>query len=202
MSATKPVLGYSWEVKSRAKECAGTGRAFEAGELIYSRLVPRVDGPHREDYSEEAWSEALRDSSLFHWQTRFRPPAPRKEPPFREDNAEELLRDLVERDDPEWINTLYILALLLERKRILLDRGSQRDPSGRKIRIYERKDSGETFLIVDPEPDLERIAELQDEVARHLGWVEPETGSETEDPGAESGEEPTEEKSTKPGMDE
>ncbi len=179
MSPPHPVHGPTWEIKSRATSCHATEKPFAEGEVIYSRLMQQVDGLHREDYSREAWNDALRDQSWFHWKTRFRGPAPKKEPPFREDNAEEFLRGLLERKDPAVINTIYILAVMLERKRILIERGVQPDAEGQKIRIYEHRDSGETFFVRDPELSLEQIGDVQREVALELGWIKPPEAEET-----------------------
>lgn len=179
MSPPHPVHGPTWEIKSRATSCHATEKPFAEGEVIYSRLMQQVDGLHREDYSREAWNDALRDQSWFHWKTRFRGPAPKKEPPFREDNAEEFLRGLLERKDPAVINTIYILAVMLERKRILIERGVQPDAEGQKIRIYEHRDSGETFFVRDPELSLEQIGDVQREVALELGWIKPPQAEET-----------------------
>lgn len=175
-----PAAGTSWEVRSRSTRCAATRAPFQEGDPIYSRLVRRVDGDLREDYSEAAWTSELKAQSLFHWKTKFRLPAPKKEAPFKEENAEEFLRELLEANDTGDTVTLYILALMLERRRILVDRGTQHDPEGRQIRIYEHKDNGETYFIVDPVLDIARIAEVQQEVALRLGWIQPPE-SETEE---------------------
>jgi hypothetical protein len=190
-----PSRGTSWEVKSRARQCVETGREFQENDVICSRLVATSDGWERQDFSEEAWSADKKEASLFYWRTRFRLPPPKKEEPFKEENAEILLREYLEKNDPEATNTVFILAVMLERKRLLIERGVQRDPEGQQIRIYEHKDSGETFFVVDPELSLDQIGDVQMEVARTLGWIqeepEPEDG-ETEAAETESGTEAAE----------
>jgi len=173
-----PTKGASWEVQSRSARCADTEEAFEEGEAFMSRLVARPDGMHREDFKLKAWNEERKKDALFYWKSQFRLPAPKKEEPFREENAEEFLKDLVTKDDPSLVNTLFILAAMLERKRLLVERGVQRDPEGRRIRIYEHKDGGDTYFIQDPELDLESIDDVQREVALQLGWIRPETEGE------------------------
>jgi len=187
----KPAQGASWEVKSRATQCLETEAAFAEGDVICSRLVVTSEGWERQDFSKGAWNREKQDESLFYWQTKFRLPPPKKEEPFKEENAEEFLRDFVEKNDPEAVTTVFILAVMLERKRILIERGVQRDPDGKPVRIYEHKDSGETFFIVDPELALDQIAEVQMEVARTLGWLpdEPEEEAGQGDPSPETEEE-------------
>jgi len=168
-----PATGTSWEVRTRAPKCSATGIAFAEGDEVLSRLVEAPEGMVREDYRRDAWTKELRENALFHWKTRFRKPQPRKEPPFKEENAEEFLRGLLERNDPAVTNTVFILAVMLERKRILVERGVQRDADGHRVRIYEHKEDGETFFIVDPELTLGQISEVQQEVALQLGWIQP-----------------------------
>ncbi len=165
----------SWEVRSRATHCTATGEAFADGQPIMSRLVD-ADGEvntRREDYALAAWTKELHDASTYCWKTVFKLPPPRAQSAFKPENAEEALRELLELRDPALGNTLFILAVLLERKRILVEQGAQRDAEGRLMRIYEHKDTAETFFIHDPELALDRIAEVQQEVALRLGWITP-----------------------------
>jgi hypothetical protein len=182
-----PAPGASWEVKARATRCRATEQDFEEGELICSRLVDGPGGLEREDYSAAAWSPELAAGARVHWKLRFRKPAPRKEAPFKEEDAEETFRELLSRNDPSVTNTVYILALMLERKRMLIDRGDVQDVDGTLLRVYDHKESGETFFIPDPRLELDRIPEVQREVALQLGWIQEEAPA---DPPAESPAEP------------
>jgi hypothetical protein len=176
-------------VRARAHYSFASRTPFEEGEVICSRLVRLPEGIVREDYRREEWTPELADAAMFHWKTKYRKPVPKKEPPFREENAEELLQDLLERKDAATANTVYILALMLERKRIFIERGTLQDVDGGLIRIYEKKDGGETYMIQDPRLTLDQIAEVQQEVAQELGWIKPpEPESPAEPEAAEDGE--------------
>lgn len=167
-----PAKAASWEVRSRGAQCDATGEPFEEGEVFMSRLSRTPEGLAREDFKLRAWSGERKAEALFYWKTQFRLPPPKKEEPFKEENAEEAMRDLLERNDPARVNTIYILAVMLERKRVLIERGDQRDADGRRVRIYEHKDNGETFFVLDPELELDQIVDVQREVALELGWIE------------------------------
>jgi len=175
----KPAPGTSWEVKARAHTCFATKEPFMDGQTIISRLIPTVDGLVREDYEQSQWDEEKESLAKFFWKTTYHPPTPKEEAPFKEENAAEALVDLMAENDPANTNTIFILAAMLERKRLWIEQGTQRDDDGRRIRIYEQKDSGETYFIVDPEISLEDLVELQDEVALKLGWVKPEEALES-----------------------
>ena len=81
-----------------------------------------------------------------------------------------MLRQLIETEDEENRNVIYILAVMLERKRILAERDVHTRDDGVKLRVYEHKKSGEVFLIPDPELKLAELEVVQEDVARRLGW--------------------------------
>ncbi len=139
-----------------------------------SRLMSGAEGMVREDYKLSAWDKDKQAEALFYWKTQYRLPPVKKEAAFKEENAEEILRQMVEEKDESSVNVVFLLAVMLERKRILIERGVQRDAEGRQIRIYEHKESGETFLIPDPELSLDQIEEVQQEIALKLGWIKAE----------------------------
>jgi hypothetical protein len=170
----------SWHVKSRSHQCASSGEAFAEGDCLMSRLVLVGGEMVREDFKLEEWSPEKQAKALFYWKTHYRLPSPRKESTFKEENAEEIMREMLSQPDPLDVNTLFILAVLLERKRILIERGVQQDAEGRQVRIYEHKDSGESFLILDPELTFAQIGEVQEEVALKLGWIQAPVPEETE----------------------
>lgn len=181
----QPSGAQSWEVSSRSDRCAGSGDSFEDGQAVMSRLILSEAGVAREDYAIPAWNDELRDEAFVYWKTAFKKPAPKKEEPFKEENAEEAFRELLEQNDDEDRTTLFVLAVMLERKRLFVEQGSQRDPQGHLMRIYEHKDSNESFLVFDPEIPLEDIADVQMEVALKLGWIQPEPEEEEESSDAE-----------------
>lgn len=175
-----PMLPYastksaSWEVKARAHHCLECGEPFEEKEFLMSRLMLAPEGMVRQDYKLSVWDKSKQEEALFYWKTQYRLPPAKKEAAFKEENAEEILRQLVEEKDESSVNVVFLLAVMLERKRLLIERGVQRDAEGRQIRIYEHKESGETFLIPDPELTLDQIEKVQQEVALKLGWIKAE----------------------------
>jgi hypothetical protein len=58
---------------------------------------------------------------------------------------------------------------MLERKKILIERDVQKTATGQKLRIYERKKTGETFLITDPDLQLDALETVQEQVVLLLG---------------------------------
>lgn len=164
----------SWQIKRRSDLCAGTSEPFADKEEIMTRLLFK-DGEYvREDYKLAYWNEHKPDHGLSAWKSVFRIPPPPTEV-VKKENAETLLRKMVAKEDADDTNAIYILAVMLERKKILVEKEIQTREDQAKIRVYEHKKSGETFLIVDPELKLAEIEKVQDEVVGLLGGRPPKT---------------------------
>jgi hypothetical protein len=87
--------------------------------------------------------------------------------PIKKETAETLLRKLIELNDPQYIPAGYILAVMLERKRILKVK-EQIVRDGRRVFIYEQPKSGDVFTIVDPDLHLDQLEQVQRDVAALL----------------------------------
>jgi hypothetical protein len=150
-----------WEIKSRAHRCARTGRQFEKGEYFYTLLFRDGEGFRREDISEEAWAARNENIQPFSfWRSKYEPPEPPAPEPLPKNDAESLLRRLVADQDPASANARYILALMLERKRIL--RPVESRDAG--VLVYEHAATGESFVVPNPGLSLESIPAIQNEV--------------------------------------
>ena len=100
--------------------------------------------------------------------------APKSEPVKKED-AGELLRQLIALDDPTMQNVVYVLAVMLERKRILVERAMKTAPDGTLVHIYEHRRSGDILLVADPRLTDAEIPGVQQEIERLLG-LRPRSG--------------------------
>jgi hypothetical protein len=151
-----------WEIKSRAHRCARTGRQFREGEHFYTLLYRDGEGFRREDISEEAWANRNENIQPFSfWRSKYEAPPPPTPEPLAKDDAESLLRRLIAEGDSASANVRFILALMLERKRILRPVES-RDPG---LLVYEHAATGETFVVINPNLALESIPAIQNEVS-------------------------------------
>lgn len=154
-----------WEIKSRAHVCARTGREFQPGEIFYTLLIREGDGFRREDISEEAWESRNENIQPFSfWRSKYDPPAPPPPEPMPRDDAEGLLRRLVAENDPTYSNVRYILALMLERKKMLRPMESQDDD----MLVYEHISTGETIVLTNPHLGFDQIPAVQKEVSALL----------------------------------
>jgi len=164
----------SWQIKRRSDLCAGSNESFTDKEEIVTRLLFK-DGEYvREDYKLSWWNEKKPDHGLSAWKGIFHVPPPPTEV-VKKENAETLLRKMVAKEDADDTNSIYILAVMLERKKILVEKDVQTREDLAKIRVYEHKKTGETFLVVDPELKLAEIEKVQEEVVGLLGGKPPKT---------------------------
>ena len=159
------MMQADWEIKSRAHQCSRTGREFVEGEFFYTLLIREGEGFRREDLSEEAWKERNDNIQPFSfWRSKYEPPAPPPAEPLPRDDAEGLLRRLIQENAPAYANVRYILALMLERKRVIRPLESSDDD----MLVYEHLSTGETLVISNPKLSLDRIPEVQREVSALL----------------------------------
>ena len=160
-------LPNEWAITHRADTCAVTHRPFVAGEYFYTLLFRDADGFRREDLSEEAWqkrNENIRPFSF--WKSRYEPAPPTPPEPLARANAEQLFRRLVSSKDAP-ANACYVLAAMLERKRVLKQIKTEESDQGRVL-IYEHRENGDVFIVADPGLRLDELESVQTEVANLL----------------------------------
>jgi hypothetical protein len=162
-------MAQDWDIKPRAKGCSTCEKQFEAGEHYWSALSRGDAGFERADYCTACWPKVDEASLYSDWQGTFVPPPAKDEEALKKETAESLLRRLIEEEDGEQVDVIFILAVMLERKKILIERDVQFDRDDEMLRVYEHKLSGETFLIADPQLQLDALEVVQQKVVDMLG---------------------------------
>ena len=196
-------LADSWHIKARAHHCAVSEKPFEEGEPFFTALFPdpESDGYLRLDFSQEAWESRDEevDKPFSFWRTIYKPPElEEKVEIVDKEDPEALLSRLVEEDEAHTENARYILAVMLERKKLLVETDSQKTRTG-LLRIYQHRYSGEIFIVKDPQIPLSEIATIQEEVQQLLAPKEEEEDAaedDAESSSAETGDEENEAEST------
>lgn len=165
-------LPDSWHIRSRSRRCSVTDTAFTEGQAIVTAIFPDPEssGYLRKDFTAEAWNQRTEEDEkpFSQWHTKFRPtPVDDTAPAVTKQSAEELLRTLVEEDQEHTENTRYILAVMLERQKLLRETDTQ-STSGGILRIYEHRKTGEVYIVKDPNIPLDQVEEIQEEVIQLL----------------------------------
>ena len=168
-------MNAEWNIRACADQCAACQTKFADRETLMSRLRFTADGYVRDDYCAGCWPgrEPGADAETSAWSAVWHAPAPKAPEALRKETAESLLRELMETEDPSRRNVIFILAVMLERRRLLVEKEVQIQPDGVKIRVYEHKQTGESFVVPDPQLKLAEIESVQREVMELLGIPAP-----------------------------
>ncbi len=159
-----------WNIQSRSHACEACHKGFADKEEYRTLLVDEKHDFRRMDVCVACWekdySEGARERKGFVscWQGVYHAPAAAAPEPIQKDTAESLLRKLIELNDPKYIPAGFILAVMLERKRLLRVK-EQFVRDGRRVLVYEHPKNGDVLTIIDPGLQLHQLDEVQRVVA-------------------------------------
>jgi hypothetical protein len=177
-----------WNIQGRGHGCEACGKPFADKESYHTLLVDEKAEFRRSDVCVACWQSKFanahtRSGFISHWQGVYEAPAPVTDA-IQKETAETLLRKLIEQNDPQYIPAGFILAVMLERKRILKVK-EQLVRDGQRVFIYEQPRTGDIFTITDPNLQLGQLEQVQRDVAALLEHgLNPPTLQPTVDPTA------------------
>jgi hypothetical protein len=161
-----------WNIQSRAHACGACNRSFHDKEQYHTLLFDEKSAFRRLDVCQACWQKQFSDGArerkgfMSYWQGVYEAPPPPSEP-IQKETAESLLRKIIELNDPHYIPAGYILAVMLERKRLLKVK-EQLVRDGQRVFIYEQPKTGDLFTIADPNLQLNQLDAVQRDVAELL----------------------------------
>ena len=167
-----PDFMNEWNIQSRAHACEACGQPFADRQVYHTLLFDEPPELRRSDICEacrqkqNAGDARNRTGFISHWQGIYEAPTPPTDP-IHKDTAETLLRKLIEQNDPRYAPAGYILAVMLERKRVLKVK-EQIVNDGKRVFIYEQPGTGDVFTIADPNLRLDQLEAVQRDVAALL----------------------------------
>jgi hypothetical protein len=162
-----------WNLQTRAHACQACERPFADRQPYHTLLLDARHEYHRLDVCEPCWKnqygEGASDRKGFvsHWQGVYEAPPAAPPDPIQKDTAETLLRKLTEQNDPQYRDACFILAVMLERKKLLKVK-AQSQESGFRVFVYEQPKTGDLFTVPDPNLKLDQLDEVQRHVAHLL----------------------------------
>jgi hypothetical protein len=173
-----------WNIQSRGHACAACQLAFTDKQVYHTLLLDGSPDLVRSDVCEACWQKQIADNAnpkglISRWQGSYIAPTPAVEA-IQKETAETLLKKLIEQNDPRYIPAGFILAVMLERKRILKVK-EQIIREGRRTFIYEQAKTGDVFTITDPDLHLNQLEQVQRDVAHLLehGFSSPQLEGST-----------------------
>jgi hypothetical protein len=159
-----------WNIQSRAHACEACGQPFADQQPYRTVLLDEGKELRRSDICEPCAQQGgdlrARPGFISQWHGVYEVPPPVAEV-IQKDTAESLLRKLVEQNDPQHAPAAYILAVMLERKRLLKVK-EQLKREGKRVFIYEQPNTGDIFTIADPDLRLDQLEQVQRDVAQLL----------------------------------
>jgi len=158
-------MAQDWNIKSRSTACAGCQAGFTDGQPYHTRLVFQEHDYSRGDYCETCWApEMAANPGYSSWKGYFKMPSAEPDRRIKKETAETLLRELIEGADASKTSVIYILAVMLERQRVLVEREVKTLEDGSRMVIYEHKKTAETFAITDPKLKLTELDSVQQDI--------------------------------------
>ena len=173
-----------WNIQSRAHACEMCTQPFADKQPYRTVLFEEGKELRRSDICEPCGQRAgdtrKRKGFISQWNGTYEAPPAQPVEAIQKDTAETVLRKLVAQNDPRYAAAGYILAVMLERKRILRVK-EQIKRDGQRIFIYEHPKTGDIFAIADPGLHLDQLEQVQHDVASLLehGLNPPPPATET-----------------------
>ena len=194
-------MSQEWNIRCRGHFCTVCEKPLVDRAPVVSALRDTGEGYERFDCHPECWKTAPRDWEPFsQWDgVYFAPVKEVNKEPLKKEDAVELLRKIITLDDPAMKNVVYVLAVMLERSKILVERDAKQLDDGLIRRVYEDRKNGDTVVILDPRLRLENLGEVQQQVVALLSGTKTlgEVASESdEEPASGASEDETAEPQT------
>ncbi len=194
-----------WHFRSRSQQCNECETAFEDEQPYHTILFRGMESLERRDICPDCWDKNHKaepgktDGYISHWQGVYEVPPPPPPEAIQKDNAETLLKKMIEQNDPEHTEACFILAVMLERKRVIKNKDQVRQEDGKRMLIYEHTKNGDVFTILDPALKLTNLGQVQAKVSNLLEHgLNPQTETLPEE---ESADGSTEDKADAPAQE-
>src|SRR5262245_14393563 len=141
-----------WNIQSRAHACQACEKHFADKQPYPTILLDLRHEIQRRDLCESCWKDehgegaSDRKGFISHWQGVYEAPPPAAPEAIQKENAESLLRKIMKLDDARYAAARFILAVMLERKRIFKVK-EQVQREGGRVFVYEQPSTGDMFTI-------------------------------------------------------
>ncbi len=169
-----------WEILKAKPLCESCGITFLDNQAYLCLLKPEGDLWMRSDYCQACWDKAVQPQlstikEYAAWTGRFKVvvPVPKTEV-VEKDHAQRLFRKLLASGDPTKKNSIFVIAVMLERKKILKQQkvirneGISSAGAPARVLVYTHNETSETIFIEDPQIRLPEWNKIQHEVKELL----------------------------------
>ncbi len=167
-------MAHEWNLRARSGACDVCHAEFAEGDTCYSVLRnvrPDLSGTfsfERVDRCRACWEKGEKDDLSGSWKTVYHAERPASAEAAPKQTVETVLRAQLEAGDEARPGVCYLLAVMLERKRVLIERDVRPGGAGERVHVYEHRKTGELLLVTDPGLELAELTDLQAEILRLL----------------------------------
>ena len=168
-----------WEILSGKRHCEACETPFGDQQLYHTLLVLENEPWIRKDYCQTCWERDIavhlsstKDYATWTGHFKVIVPVPKTEV-VGKDHAQVLFRKLLAAKDPTKLNAIFVLAIMLERRKILKQQKVIRKESlsaspRTRILVYTHTETLETIIVEDPQIRLSQWHNIQHEVKELL----------------------------------
>ena len=154
-----------FEVQKFTRRCASSDRDLSPGESFYSVLVPRDADVVRLDFAESAWDGPPEDA-IGYWKSEVPDPKANRLQLAPREVLLQYFESML--DEPAKRDLVYVLALLMIRKRVLkLETTEHDEQDGEVMLVYCARNEKEYRVRVTA-PAAAEIERVQAELAEML----------------------------------
>ena len=174
-----------WKITKFGQSCALCSKKIEIGEICCSALFdpgmqdgkPTPDFARR-DYCVACFEAHPPEGMYYYWKLAAPDPSVKASPKKQVldvDSVLDFFRRLASDPDPTKRPLAFVLALMLDRKKVLKFTGEKRGSDGDSVLVFamRRGGGGETFELIPPGLDENELAAASAEINQLLGFAPP-----------------------------
>jgi len=154
-----------FNVQRCSRRCHETDRELKPGETFYSVLVSEQGEVQRYDYGEASW-EGPPEEAVGWWKSEMPSSHAKRLNWAPNDVMLHYFQQLEQVADQQDIR--YILVLLMIRRRIMRFEATETGEAGEEVMVLFCPRNETQYRVVVETPETERIAEIQEELAKLL----------------------------------
>jgi hypothetical protein len=155
----------NFEFKRGGRKCSVSNDPFQPGDEFYSALIELADGgTERVDFSTDNW-DGPPAHCIGHWRQRI----PNLESGKVYWAPDSVLLAYFEHinEQPNKADAAFVMAILLQQKRILTLKNQEETESGKFMVLLNRK-TNEAYEVAELELDPAQTQQIQDELSEQL----------------------------------
>ncbi len=156
-------MAKDWDsVVKRNGQCSKCEKSFEEHQEYYACLKETQEGFERYEYCPDCWDDKFREESFSFWKARVPGREEKKKLLVDNEILIEFFKRLTESDDESKQGFIFVLALILMRKRILKYLNTKTTDDGKEIWIMKLSKEDKEYHIVNPHLDDQQIEQIRE----------------------------------------